>query len=457
MFLVFALLVVLSGCKEVRDIPRENGIDDHIMEVTIIDDEEYHIKGEIQYHSENDLSELYLMMFANTHYEGSDRVVVNSIKVDNGAVTYEFEGADKSALHLSLNNSIAAGETVIIEYDMDVEYPDTFRLAHYGDTLYQMYFYPYVAIYNEGFDIDPYAFNGESYYNVLSDYDVTITIENDFIVSAPGEFVDKDKDGDVTSYRYLLENARDFSFSASTEYEVYEWNVEGLELAIYSIRPLSSTELEDTKQYVNQSFAIYESYIGEYYLDRFVLELGHIYGMESSGIIYCSDEISEPTIVHEVIHQWFFYMIGNDSYSDSFLDESITTFMSSLYYYDLYGMDGYNGNLDYRDSSQERLSERWDTYVGSSLLDVTDNMEEGYGFIIYYHGVSILREYVLSYMDNDVEEFYRIMGAYYDEYNGEIVTVDAFLTFLEDESGVSGTKEWFMFHLNELQDVKNTP
>ena len=97
MFLVFALLVVLSGCKEVRDIPRENGIDDHIMEVTIIDDEEYHIKGEIQYHSENDLSELYLMMFANTHYEGSDRVVVNSIKVDNGAVTYEFEGADKSA------------------------------------------------------------------------------------------------------------------------------------------------------------------------------------------------------------------------------------------------------------------------------------------------------------------------------------------------------------------------
>ena len=168
MFLVFALLVVLSGCKEVRDIPRENGIDDHIMEVTIIDDEEYHIKGEIQYHSENDLSELYLMMFANTHYEGSDRVVVNSIKVDNGAVTYEFEGADKSALHLSLNNSIAAGETVIIEYDMDVEYPDTFRLAHYGDTLYQMYFYPYVAIYNEGFDIDPYAFNGESYYNVLT-------------------------------------------------------------------------------------------------------------------------------------------------------------------------------------------------------------------------------------------------------------------------------------------------
>lgn len=455
--MLLMMLIVLTGCKETKDIPRDNGVDDYIMEVTIMNEEDYHIKGEIQYHSQNDLSELYLMMFANTHIEGDDRVLVNSIQVNGEDVTYGFEGEDMSALHLELNQNIEEGDLVTIEYDMDVEYPDTFRLVHYGETLYQMYFYPYVAIYQDGFDIDPYSQRGESYYNVLSDYDVTITLENDFIVAAPGELVEKDKDKELTSHRYLLENARDFSFSASTEYEVYTWKFDGDEYEIYSIRPLNSEELGRTKQYTEQSLDIFDRELGEYYFDRIVLELGYIYGMESSGIIYCSEEISEGTIVHEMLHQWFFFMVGNDPFDESFLDESITTYMSSMYYYELYGMAGYNGNLDYRDSSQERLSERWDEYQGRSLLETPDEMGDGYGFMIYYHGVSLIREYVLSFMDNDVDAFYAIMRDYFEMYNGEIATIDEFLTFLEEESGVDETIEWFLFHLNELQDVKNTP
>ena len=81
---------------------------------TISNTEDYHIKGEIQYHSKNDLSELYLMMFANTHYEGNGRVVVNDLKVDGEDVTYSFEGTDKSALHLDLNNNIEDGDVITV-------------------------------------------------------------------------------------------------------------------------------------------------------------------------------------------------------------------------------------------------------------------------------------------------------------------------------------------------------
>jgi hypothetical protein len=120
-------------------------------------------------------------------------------------------------------------------------------------------------------------------------------------------------------------------------------------------------------------------------------------------------------------------------------------------------MDGYNGYLDYRDSSKESLEEHWEIYEGTSLLDTPDQMDEGYGFIIYYHGPSLFRQYVLQFLDNDIEEFARILSVYYNEYQGEVATIEEFLTLLEEESSMDGTKEWFYFHLNSLQDVANTP
>ena len=453
--LLISLLFVLSGCKTETFI--DDGIDKNTIEVTILNDEEYNVTGEIVYHVNYDLDELYLMMFANTHYEGNDRVTINHLSINNKEVDFEFDGLDKSAINITLNEDISNGDIVCIQYDMDVVYPDTFRLANYGDMLYQMYFYPFVAVYNDGFDIDPYASVGETYYNTLYDYDVTIVIDDAFIVSAPGELVSTTPKDNKIAYRYVLENARDFSFSASTYYQVYEWEDMDMQFGIYSIRELTEEELVLTKEYVRKSFEVYESYIGEYYYDRFILELGYIYGMESTGIIYCSEEISETTIVHEVIHQWFFFMIGNDSYNDSFLDESLTTYLTALYYYDLYGLEGYDGYLDYRDSSQERLVEYWELYEGTSLLVTPDEMQDGYAFVIYYHGPSLFREYVYQYLDNDVDEFARILSVYYEQYQGDIATIDEFLTLLEEESGVEGTKEWFYFHLNNLQEVTNTP
>ena len=460
--LMTSVILFLSGCKEEETIETpdpflDDGRDISEMVITIDEAYMYNIAGKILYHSENDFNELYLMMYPNTHYEGSDRVTINDLSIDGEDVIFQFDGVDRSAIKIILNQPISDGDTISIEYDMDVIYPNTFRIAHYGDMIYQMYFYPFVAMYDGEFDIDPYAERGETYYNTLYNYDVTIKLDEDFIVAAPGDYYYGGKEDSMKTHRYMLEDARDFSFSASTYYEVYEWTADEKEFSIYSIRDLSSQELMETKEYVRKSFEVYESYLGDYYYDHFILELGYIYGMESTGIIFCSEEIDEITVVHEVIHQWFFFMVSNDSYNESFLDESLTTYITALYLYDLYGMEGYNGYLDYRNSDQERFEEHWTNYGGTSLLDTVDEIGEGYGFVIYYHGPSLFREYVRQFLDNDVEEFARIVKVYFEEFDGEIATIDEFLTILENESGVSGTKDWFYFHLNSLQDVNNSP
>ena len=309
----------------------------------------------------------------------------------------------------------------------------------------------------EGWNIDPFTFYGESYYNDIGDYFVIVDVRDDFLVASSGKLLFEDNmDDRVHKYLYL-ENGRDFSFSASPNYHYYDRVINNRLYEIYSIRALSTEEIENSFIYLEDSFALFETEVGEYYYDYFTLEYGYFYGMESSGVVYCSEEISEGTVVHEVIHQWFYSMIGNDQYEESFLDESLTTFVSGIYFLEYYGTEGADGYYGYRTSLSDRFIERYQLVLGDSLLRKVDDFEDQYGYLIYYHGVSIFKYYVDEYMDGDYYSFLEILSHYYDEYHGEIASIEDFLVLLEEQSGVEITKEWFELQIGAVQDLSNTP
>jgi aminopeptidase N len=46
------------------------------------------------------------------------------------------------------------------------------------------------------------------------------------------------------------------------------------------------------------------------------------------------------TVAHEVAHQWWYGMVGNNQYDHAFIDEGLTNFMSSDMYFDaMYGSE----------------------------------------------------------------------------------------------------------------------
>jgi aminopeptidase N len=51
----------------------------------------------------------------------------------------------------------------------------------------------------------------------------------------------------------------------------------------------------------------------------------------------------ESVMVHEVGHQWFYNMVGNDQLDEPWLDESLTQFVTWEYYLDKYGPAGAAG------------------------------------------------------------------------------------------------------------------
>jgi len=241
------------------------------------------------------------------------------------------------------------------------------------------------------------------------------------------------------------------------DYHIYTEMYHGKLFEIYSKFALSNQISENVFTYMFYSFEFLEAYIGEYYFDTFTLELGDVYGMESSSIIYCSTEISEITIMHEIVHQYFFSMIGNDQYEETFLDESMTSFITGLLFADFYN-DATADEFYYSryDTSLSKYTERFNSNLNVTLLQNIDDIED-YGFVIYRHGQSILKYYMDEFLNGDRDEMLRIISVYFDEYSKDIAQVEDFVTLMERESDIAGTKDWFMMMLTGLQPLSNRP
>ena len=462
--LMLLLVFTLTGCINEDPIKHIDNTEYDLFISVDTDTFEVDVKGTIHYENTQDnLEELYLMIYPNSsrQFTQENNVDLALLKINNIDYTdAEFTNEDYTALYVELEETYQEEDVLVIyfEYTFDYWTYDRLFVSSDEESIYTMFFYPFVAMYDEsGWNIEPYTYSGETYYNEVGDYNVTIELDEDYILAAPGEELSRVTNNGITTYNYELLNARDYSFSASTQYVVYTRTINGIDFSIYALGSLSLSELSNTWDYLEYGFDTYETYVGDYYYDQFILEYGHIFGMESTGIIYCSRNISEETVVHEIVHMWFFSMIGNDQYDYSFLDESLTTYATSFYYYQRYGIDGYNQYLDGRSSLHPRFYARFELVQGDSLLRNVDEFDNQYGYEIYYHGPTIFRNYVDLYLDGKINEFARILSVYYIEYKGEIATLDNFLDLLERESNEPNTKEYFMMHIERIQDPTNTP
>jgi len=421
------------------------------------------VNGSIVYiNDQMDLDEIYLTIFPNadnTTDEGYN-VTFNKLTIANTDYTVEFSGSDNTSIYLELEKTIKQGKNFLIEFEYEFNYWNHGRIFGDGTYFNTMFFYPFVSMYDEyGWNIEPYTFMGESYYNDIGDYYVSLNVRDDFKVACSGGLVNEEVIEDRKHLKYSLENARDFSFSASTFYTDYSYDIQTDELDIrvdiYAIYELSDEELSNVKDYVSKSFETYTDYIGPYDYNHFTLELGFIHGMESTGIAYCSRVISEETIVHEIIHQWIYSKIGNDQSDFSFIDEALTTFVTGIYFYETYGEVAAESYYLRRSSDQMRFYPHWQVEENTSMIRKVYEYGEYYGFIIYYHGPTLYKYFLDNSLDGDYEEFKLFLQALYREYKDEVVTLSELLNVLEDTTGVDGTVVWFMDNINSMTKIVN--
>jgi hypothetical protein len=132
------------------------------------------------------------------------------------------------------------------------------------------------------------------------------------------------------SFTFVAHNVRDFNFSASPRYRVTAEDRNGVRLAFYTLS-LSPTSLAKSARFAYDTFS---ARVGPYPYETLSLaEIPVGGGMESPALLWIPSNATRAArrrylVTHEIAHQWFYGVVGNDQASDPFADEAMSEFLT---------------------------------------------------------------------------------------------------------------------------------
>src|SRR5215207_2086031 len=364
----------------------------------------YHITGseEVRYTNAEEvaLEEVRLRLFPNIL---GGEMTVSELTVDEQPVTPKYE-LDESLLIIPLAKSLEPDQSIVLHMDVAVTVPQTVELnygvlAYFEEVLALGHAYPMIAVYDdEGWNAEIPPQSGDVTYADASFFLVKITAPKDLTLVTSGQKLSLDEEGQFQTLIVANGPARDFYLAASPGYEevsqtfgdvtIHSYAPEGSEKGAQMALEVASRAIEDfSARYTPYPYAEFDI------VSTPTLALG----IEYPGIVAITSRIykvdsdyqgtptriyMESTVAHEVGHQWFYGLIGDDQLDDPWLDESLTQFATLQYYEDEYGSQGASG-------FEASLNGRWGSINHEKIpigLPVAAYSGQEYSAIVYGRG-----------------------------------------------------------------------
>jgi aminopeptidase N len=144
-----------------------------------------------------------------------------------------------------------------------------------------------------------------------------------------------------------------------------------------------------------------------------------IYDLKGSLRGTSNEMMLESVVAHEVGHQYFFNVVGNDQSEEPWLDEAITQYITGLYFLDMYGSDGFFG-------SRGSWMDRWGRVNNEHIpigLPAGEYSGLEYGAIVYGRGPLFLDRLAAELGQEPFDAFLR---EYYQTNKWQVVTSEDF-------------------------------
>ncbi|OAR22564.1 peptidase [Streptomyces sp. ERV7] len=276
------------------------------------------------------LSEVYLRLWDNYHGTCS-AMPITVTNVTGGTAGSLSVGC--TALQIALPTPLAQGQSATIGFDLGITVPSgADRFGHDGAFNNIGNALPVLAVKDgSGWHLDPYTNNGESFYSLAADFKVTLDHPNSLLVPATGTSADTPGSSGRTVTTATASKVRDFAWAAGPFSKISGTSAAGTAINIYSVSGISSSDaqsmLSTAKSAVDSHAARFGAYpYGE--LDAVIDNNYWFGGMEYPGFVL--DLVSTTALTHEIGHQWFYGIVGDDEYTSPWLDESFTDYATDL-------------------------------------------------------------------------------------------------------------------------------
>jgi transcriptional regulator with XRE-family HTH domain len=398
------------------------------------------------------LEELVFNVFAN-HTE--DVFLLKSVSVEQpeeDEETPQLEyGLNGTNLRVSLPSPLEAKDevTLFLEFSIDLPRMNPYLEWSNGSLGYSDRaaavgnWYPVLVPYKEGqgWSAYPYHVIGDPYVSEVADYEVEIVAPSAVVIVGSGE---EQRVGN--RWIYKLAKARSFAFAASDQYLTLTQQAGDVNILSY-VFPVHQGSGSDAIQAASEALSLFQEMFGPYpYSTYRMAEVDFAGALEYSGLTFLGDDWyadheggyrsrTISLVVHEAAHQWWYGVVGNDQARQPWLDESLATYSSLLYYERLH---------------PELVEWWWETEVESyrpqgQIDRPIYAFMDGRTYLnaVYRRGALFIRD-LRSVMGED--EFFAFLRDYYDSQEGKLSTSEDFFAVLGRHTAVdtsSLSEEYF--------------
>jgi hypothetical protein len=415
-----------------------------------------------QNHTGTSLDEIYLRLYPNSAEYAEGEMTVSRIRVDGQQATGAL-GQDDTLLTIALPTPAADGAEIKLSFRFKTTIPTDPRRSYgmfkydTGTNTYSLaHWQPLLAGWDRvhGWNTGPVSKNGDPVFTEAAVFDVSLTAPPNLVFATSGSALDQTANGESATTHYASGPSRDFVMAASADFVVTETTV-----GETTVRSFAWPGSEEGSQRVLESGAksakLYNDLIGLYpyeELDLVQVNIGNgAGGVEFPGLVYIGasfydlasgnvdPDFLEFVVVHEVAHQWFYNVVGNNQYQHAFMDESLANYLSVVYFAAEYSADEANkqANLNLRLGYFDLLFQQGDEVVDQPTDDFPS--EHAYGVVIYGKGALAFME---LRREIGADPFFAGLQRYYRDFAFEVAEPEDMKAAFEAASGQDLTEFW---------------
>ncbi len=400
------------------------------------------------------LIDIMLRIFPNSPAIFGGSLEITSARIDGTDLTGQIIPVDTTTIRLPLSTPLEPGNTVVLElafngrtpvdFDSSLIY-GIFHFATEQQILLLSNAYPMLAQLENGeWQSTPLLAEGDPVTNRTALYRVEVQAPAGWEVAATGTELPRGDGSAPGVHHFAGGPVRDFMLVASPSFEKDESIPGATAITLWSL-PGTERYWNTTLEAAGDSIMLFDQTFGNLAyneLDIVIAPLQNASGVEFPGLILLGSKLyldQESTYLiplvtaHEVSHQWWYSVVGNDVLQHPWLDEALATY-SAMFYLKETDRQFYNGLVPY-------YEERVNTYeaangeqaIGQPVEAFTGN-PRGYSIVVYNKGglfLDALRRKIGA-ADFDVG-----LHSYYEENAFGIASPEALLDSFETACGCS--------------------
>ena len=304
----------------------------------------------------------YHLKFNKYRKEGKGTEVVS---IKNGKTELKTE-LDNTILKVYLDRPLKSGESITFDLDFKTYYAkevirnrmktfNAFGNKHFDVT----HWYPRISVYDRkmGWDTDQHM--DHEFYGDFGSFYVEFTLPNNYVLDATGilqnekevlpdslrqkldiaNFAKKPwnsppstiikRDGTNKTWKFSALNVHDFALTADPTYRIGEYMWQGVKCVALVQEP-HAAGWQTCPQFIAKVLDVNTYNIGPYHYPKMICadaQDGVEYPMLTLDGGY--DPNYRDLLIHEMTHNWFFGMVGNNETYRAFLDEGFTQFYTA--------------------------------------------------------------------------------------------------------------------------------